>query len=176
MDPRILSAVVIGLVLMAFGGFYFALSPRSGDAILLPPKAAPSPSAAASAVIPRPAVPPPMATPVSVEAELARSEHAELQTLLKQNFNGEYTELIAVAVRRRNEGVSEAVFGQELAERVQEVMRGKLKFGVWASMAFVATPRSLASWPYEPNASHCAAIHSSSMRLLSSSKRQASAR
>lgn len=134
MDPRILSAVVIGLVLMAFGGFYFALSPRSGDAILLPPKAAPSPSAAASAVIPRPAVPPPMATPVSVEAELARSEHAELQTLLKQNFNGEYNELIAVAVRRRNEGVSEAVFGQELAERVQEVMRGKLKFGVWASM------------------------------------------
>jgi hypothetical protein len=137
MDPRVLTAAVIGLVLMALGAFYFALSPRSGEAILIPPKPAPSPSAAAppvpAAIPPQPA-PPPMATPASVEAELALSEHAELQALLKKNFTAEYNELIATAVRRRNEGVPDAVFGQELAERFQEIVRGRLKFGVWASM------------------------------------------
>jgi len=75
-----------------------------------------------------------MATAQSIEAEIARSEHAELQALLKKNFPGEYNELIAVAVRRRNEGVSDVIFGQELAERFQAIMRGKLKYGVGASM------------------------------------------
>ena len=49
-------------------------------------------------------------------------------------FNAEYTDLIAMAVRRRNEGVSDQAFGQELAERFQNIMRGKLKFGAGASM------------------------------------------
>jgi len=78
-----------------------------------------------------------MATPASIEAEIGLSEHAELQALLKQNFNAEYNELIAVAVRRRNEGVSDQVFGLELNERFQDVMRGKLKYGAGASMAAV---------------------------------------
>ena len=52
------------------------------------------------------------ATPESIEAEIARSEHAELQALLKQHFADEYKELIAVAVRRRNEGASEQDVGQ----------------------------------------------------------------
>ena len=74
-----------------------------------------------------------MATPASIEAEIALSEHAELQALLKKNFTAEYDELIAVAVRRRNEGVSDQIFGQELAERFEAIMRGKLKYGVGAS-------------------------------------------
>ena len=40
MDPRILIAVVIGLVLVAFGGFYAALSSRTGDAVLPPARTA----------------------------------------------------------------------------------------------------------------------------------------
>jgi hypothetical protein len=75
-----------------------------------------------------------MATPESIEAEIALSEHAELLALLKKDFDAEYTDLIAMAVRRRNEGVSDQVFGQELAERFQDIMRGKLKFGAGASM------------------------------------------
>ena len=39
-----------------------------------------------------------------------------------------------MAVRKRNEGVSDQAFGQELAERFQNIMRGKLKFGAGASM------------------------------------------
>ena len=31
MDHRILLAAVVGLVLVAFGGFYFALTPRSHE-------------------------------------------------------------------------------------------------------------------------------------------------
>jgi hypothetical protein len=136
MNPRILVAVVVGLVLVAFGGFYFALKPHANSA-LLPPPALPPPqtatpsSAAAPVVVPPP--PPPMATPASIEAEIAQSEHADLQALLKKNFAAEYDELIAVAVRRRNEGVSDQIFGQELAERFEAIMRGKLKYGVGAS-------------------------------------------
>ena len=75
-----------------------------------------------------------MATPASIEAEIALSEHAELQALLKKNFTAEYNEMIAVAVRRRNEGVVESrSSAQELAERFQAIMRGKLKYGVGAS-------------------------------------------
>lgn len=52
MDPRSLIAVVIGLVLVAFGGFYFALISRSGDAVLSPPKTATPFGAAVPAVAP----------------------------------------------------------------------------------------------------------------------------
>lgn len=78
-----------------------------------------------------------MATPESVEGEIALSEQAELLALVKQNFSAEYTDLIAMAVRRRNEGVSDQVFEQELAERFQDIVRGKLKFGAGASMPTV---------------------------------------
>ena len=78
-----------------------------------------------------------MATPESVEGEIALSEHAELLAFVKQNFGAEYTDLIAMAVRRRNEGVSDQVFEQELAERFQDIVRGKLKFGAGASMPTV---------------------------------------
>jgi hypothetical protein len=135
MDLRILIAVVFGLVLVAFGGFYFALGPHSTDLPLPPAPTAPPPVAALPPeVAPPPPPPPPMATPESIEGEIARSEHAELLALVKQNFNAEYTDLIAMAVRRRNEGVSDQAFGQELAERFQNIMRGKLKFGAGASL------------------------------------------
>jgi hypothetical protein len=146
MDLRILIAVVFGLVLVAFGGFYYALGPQTTDLPLplappTPPPVAALPAEAASPLpappAPPPPAPPPMATPESVEGEIALSEHAELLALLKQNFSAEYTDLIAMAVRRRNEGVSDQVFGQELAERFQDIMRGKLKFGAGASMPTV---------------------------------------
>ena len=135
MNPRALMAVVVGLVLMALGGFYFALKPHANDALLppaLPPAQTATPSSAAAPPVVVPPPPPP-ATPASIEAEIALSEHAELQALLKKNFAAEYDELIAVAVRRRNEGVSDQIFGQELAERFEAIMRGKLKYGVGAS-------------------------------------------
>ena len=138
MDLRILIAVVFGLVLVAFGGFYFALGPHSTELPLPPAPTAPPPGAALPPVVvpapPPPPPPPPMATPESIEGEIAQSEHAELLALVKKNFNAEYTDLIAMAVRRRNEGVSDQAFGQELAERFQDIMRGKLKFGAGASM------------------------------------------
>jgi hypothetical protein len=158
MDPRIVIAFVIALVFVAFGGFYFALKPNGGGALLpqpLPPAQTATPSSAAAPVIvppppvaptaptvvaappPAPPAPPPMATPASIEAELGLSEHAELQALLKKNFNPEYNELITLAVRRRNEGISDQVFGQELNERFQDIMRGKLKYGAGASMAAI---------------------------------------
>ena len=135
MNPRTLMAVVVGLVLVAFGGFYFALKPHANDALLppaLPPAQTATPSSAAAPPVVVPPPPPP-ATPASIEAEIALSEHAELQALLKKNFAAEYDELIAVAVQRRNEGVSDQVFGQELAERFEAIMRGKLKYGIGAS-------------------------------------------
>ena len=145
MDLRILIAVVFGLVLVAFGGFYYALGPQTTDlpvplarptpppVAALPAEAAPSQPLPPPPSPPQPA-PPPMATPESVEGEIALSEHAELLALVKQNFSAEYTDLIVTAVRRRNEGVSDQVFGQELAERFQDIMRGKLKYGAGASM------------------------------------------
>jgi len=166
MNARTLIAVVVGLVLVAFGGFYIALSPRTNDAVLsqppspappsaippapVPPSPAPpSPVTAApttpapatppavQAPVPPPPAPPAMATAESIEAEIALSEHAELAALLKKNFTAEYNDLIAAAVRRRNEGVSDQVFGQDLAERFQQIMRGKLKYGAGASMATI---------------------------------------
>jgi hypothetical protein len=75
-----------------------------------------------------------MATAGSVEAEIAQSENAEVAALVKKNFTAEYDDLIAALVRRKNEGVSDKVFSEELAERVQQIMRGKLKYGVGATM------------------------------------------
>ena len=143
MDLRILIAVVFGLVLVAFGGFYYALGPQTTDLPLpLTPPAPPPVAALPAEVAPpppplQPPLPPPMATPESVEGEIALSEQAELLALVKQNFSAEYTDLIAMAVRRRNEGVSDQVFEQELAERFQDIVRGKLKFGAGASMPTV---------------------------------------
>lgn len=142
MDHRILIAVVAGLVLVAFGGFYFALAPRASDPLLPPVRTATSSSSggavpSALAPVPPSPAPPPRATPASVEVEIAQSEHAELQALLKRNFSADYAELIAVAVRRRNEGASEQVVGQELNDRFQDVMRGKLKYGAGASTATI---------------------------------------
>jgi hypothetical protein len=143
MDLRILIAVVFGLVLVALGGFYFALGPHSTE-LPLPAPSSPPPAQTATplgAVPPReaaappiPPSPPAMATPETIEAEIAQSEHAELLALVKKNFNAEYGDLIAMAVRKRNEGVSDQAFGQELAEHFQNIMRGKLKFGAGASM------------------------------------------
>ena len=140
MDPRILIGVVFGLVLVAFGGFYFALSPGSSDIV---PKAAPAPSpvvrsppaadTAAPAPLPSPPAPP-VATVASIEAEMALSDQAELLALLKKNFPEEYSKLIATAVTRRNEGAPDTQFGQELYAGVQEIMRTKLKYGVGATM------------------------------------------
>jgi len=148
MDLRILIAAVFGLVLVAFGGFYYALGPKTTDLPLplappTPPPFAALPAEAAPSQplppppSPPPPAPPPMATPESVEGEIALSEHAELLAFVKQNFGAEYTDLIAMAVRRRNEGVSDQVFEQELAERFQDIVRGKLKFGAGASMPTV---------------------------------------
>src|SRR4051794_35838551 len=133
MDLRILIAVVFGLVLVAFGGFYFALGPHSTELPLQPGQTATAPVAALPPVVAAPP-PPPVATPESIEGEIALSEYAELLALVKKHFNAEYTDLIAVAVRKRNEGVSDQAFGQELAERIQNIMRGKLKFGIGADM------------------------------------------
>src|SRR3954468_10764684 len=135
MNSRIPIALTLGLILLAFGGFYFALSPRSSDlGSPLPPTAsAPIPVAPERpAAQPSKPVPPPpaMATPASVEAEIANTDNAELQTLLKTNFSSEYGDLISFAVPRRNEGVTGERFGQELADRLQDMMRPKLKFAV----------------------------------------------
>ena len=152
MNPRIIIVVVVGLVLVAFGGFFFALVPHPNDAVPPPAKyVAPASPVAPAAVVPAPAAsapvasapvtpaavmptPPPMATVQSIEAEFAMSDNAELLALLKKSFPVEYDGLIAMAVRRRNEGVTEQVFAQELAERFQDIMRGQLKFGAGANL------------------------------------------
>jgi hypothetical protein len=171
MDHRILIAAAVSLVLVAVGGFYFALSKRLHEPAAppvrqasAPPQTAPgapaSPVAPATPVAPAasgapatpdraaqdtasqpaPAATPKPAGPVTatdIEAEIAASEHAELQALLKKYFVKEYTELIAVAVRRRNEGVSDEAFGQELFTRFQEIMRSKLRYAVAAGMPLI---------------------------------------
>ena len=150
MDYRVLIAAVLGLVFVAFGGFYFALSPRSHQPIVPPAKTTPAPGAAApstaapgsvapssTAPTPAPAVAPAKATPESIEAEIAKSDHAELQSLLKKNFADDYKDLIAVAVKRRNDGASDHEFGQELFGRFQEIMRSKLKLAVGASTPMI---------------------------------------
>jgi hypothetical protein len=159
MDSRIPIALTLALVLLAFGGFYFALSPRAPDVVVAPPPvaSAPAPSVsereappapttapapgpvarpapATSAVPVAPPKAPATATPATIEAEIANSENAELQRLLKANFGAEYDELMALAARRRNEGMSGEQFGQELFSRLQDMMRAKLKFAVGAGM------------------------------------------
>jgi hypothetical protein len=86
---------------------------------------------------PSPPAPPAKATPESIEAEIARSDHAELQALLKRHFADDYKALIAVAVERRNAGVSDQAFGQELFARFQEIMRSKLRFAAGAGTAMI---------------------------------------
>jgi len=139
MDARIFIAVAFGLVAVAFGGFYFALSSRSHD-----PLAPSAPAISASSAKPAPAAAPQpeqakpaQATPESIEAEIARSDHADLQAILKKNFADDYRELIKVAVQRRNEGLSDQAFGQELFNRFQEIMRTRLRFAAGASTAMI---------------------------------------
>jgi len=155
LNPR--TPVVVGavLVLTALGGFYFALAPRSGELALSPappaisPRAVNPPSSAipSSAVVqstgaatpveppqpPGPPAPSPTATPITIEAEVALSEYAEVLALVKKLFADEYNELMIAAARRRNEGASDQTFGRELATGVQNIMRGKLKYGTGAS-------------------------------------------
>jgi hypothetical protein len=110
-----------------------------------PPLAAPS-TATPSTVVPKTATPPiPAASPAapaaataeSVEAEIARSENAELQTLLKTNFGEDYGTMIATLVKRRNEGATAEQSSQDLEDRLQDLMRAKLKFAVGASSATI---------------------------------------
>jgi hypothetical protein len=146
MDFRIFIAVAVALTLVAFGGFYFALSKRLNEPAPAPVRSAAAPPApsrsAQSQTVQRPsaqgaAKPAIKATPTSIEAEIAHSEHAELQALLKAHFPKEYSELIAVAVRRRNEGVSDEAFGQELFGRFQEIMRSRLHYAAAAGMPMI---------------------------------------
>jgi hypothetical protein len=157
MDLRIFIAVAFGLVAVAFGGFYFAFGSRSHQSLAVqqPPArtaaadanssaapaaagaAAPQSSAAQAPPPQSPPVRPGKATPESIEAEIAKSDHADLQALLKKNFADDYKALIAVAVDRRNEGASDQVFGQELFARFQEIMRNKLRYAAGASTAMI---------------------------------------
>ena len=154
MDFRILIAVAVALVAVAFGGFYFALSSRQHEPLAASqprpartaeaPAAAPTraPDAAAQPPAAQPASPPPpaspaKATPESIEAEIAKSDHAELQALLRRYFADDYKALIAVAVERRNEGVADQAFGQELFARFQDIMRSKLRFAAGAGTAMI---------------------------------------
>ena len=84
-----------------------------------------------------PPPPPAKATPESIEAEIAKSDHAELQGLLKRHFADDYQALIVVAVERRNEGISDQAFGQELFARFQDIMRSKLRFAAGAGIAMI---------------------------------------
>jgi hypothetical protein len=148
MDFRIFIAVAFALVAVALGGFYFALSSRSHEPLAAtqqrPVRTAEAP-AASGASAPPPAQPvqpvlppvPSKATPESIEAEIAKSDHAELQTLLKQHFADDYKSLIAVAVDKRNEGVSDQAFGQELFARFQDIMRSKLRFAAGAGTPMI---------------------------------------
>jgi hypothetical protein len=146
MDVRILMAAVVGLVLLSAGGFYYALSPKSSDAVVAPPTSMaaspatptePAPAAApANATPDRPETVAP-ATVAAIEAELARSEHADLQALLKRHFAEEYQELVEFLVRRRNEGVAGDAAAQEMLARFQDMMRPKLKFAAAARVALI---------------------------------------
>lgn len=141
MDHRIVIATAVGLVLIALAGFYFAFGKR-----LHGPEAPPAQTAAAAKPgapeqaaqgSAAPATAAGKATFASIEAEIARSDHADLQALLKRHFADDYRQLIEVAVQRRNEGVSDQAFGQELFGRFQEIMRSKLKFAVAASTSTI---------------------------------------
>jgi hypothetical protein len=136
MDVRVLLAATFGLLLVAFGGFYFAFLYRPQYALTTPPPAS-RPAASTPAASSAPAAPAGKATPATIEAEIARTDLAEIQTLLKQNFEEEYKELLANAVKRRNEGVSDEEFGRELFAQFQALMRTKLQFAVAANTAAI---------------------------------------
>jgi hypothetical protein len=141
MDARILIAFVFGLVFVAFGGFYFAQKQPSREFVApaaAPGQAATSVPSAGPAAAPHAAQQPSTskpATPESIEAEIARSDHADLQVLLKRHFPDDHRELIEVAARRRNEGTPDHVLGEEVFAKFQQVMSSKLKFAVGASAA-----------------------------------------
>jgi nitrogen fixation-related uncharacterized protein len=152
MDFRILIGVAVALVAVAFGGFYFALSSRQHEPLAAsqprpartaeapaaaPPRPAAPDAAAQPPAAPPPPAPPAKATPESIDAEIAKSDHAELQALLKRHFADDYKALIAVAVDRRNEGVTDQAFGQELFARFQDIMRSKLRFAAGAGTAMI---------------------------------------
>jgi hypothetical protein len=159
MDPRTFIAAAVGLVLLALGGFYFALSPRSHNAnqpvrtatapgqpaqggatqpvgAQAPAAQTPTSQASTSQASQAPAQPAKVTT-ATIEDELAHSEHAPLQALLKKYFPDEYNGLIAAAVGQRNAGVSGAAFDQDLVARIQDMMRTKLKFATGASTAMI---------------------------------------
>ena len=161
MDFRILIGIAFGLIAVAVGGFYFAFGSRTHEPVIAQQQArnaaadssakpaasgAQTPAAPQSAPqssAPQPSAPdapparPAKASPESIEAEIARSDHAELQTLLKKYFADDYKALIAVAVDRRNEGVTDATFAQELFGRFQDLMRTKLRYAAGASMPMI---------------------------------------
>lgn len=141
MDARILIAVVVGLVFVAFGGFYFALKQPARELAAPPAQTASAGRPANPAGVPAPAAArPPASKPAtaeSVDAEIARSDHADLQALLKRYFPDDYRELIEIAVRRRNEGAPDHALGEEVFGRFQQVMTSKLKFAVGASAAVI---------------------------------------
>ena len=151
MDGRIVIGALVGLVLLAFGGFYFALSSRSNNVVVAAVRQDRRPRRAFSAsqpgsplhsgALPRGARTrrrrAGKATPASIEDEIAHSDHAELQALLKKYFTDDYNQLITVAVQRRNEGVSDQDFGQELFGRFQDIMRSKLRYAAGASTPMI---------------------------------------
>ena len=143
MDHRVVIAAVFALVLVAFGGFYFALSqfysaltrhdplsasrpvalaarpsPSAAGSEAQAPAAGPS-LAAQSSTPATPAAPiePQKVTFQTIETEIARSDHGDLQKLLKQHFPDEYKDLIEIAVRQRNEGASDLAVGEQMFAR-----------------------------------------------------------
>jgi hypothetical protein len=140
MDARIVLAAVVGLVVVAIGGFYFALRKPAYDWVPPPAQTAASrpagpvtPAAPAGPPSAQPQAPKP-ATPESIEAEIAKSDHADLQVLLKRHFPEDYRQLIEIAVRKRNEGAPDEALGEEVFGRFQQIMSAKLKFAVGASI------------------------------------------
>jgi hypothetical protein len=140
MDARIVLAAVVGLVLVAIGGFYFALRQPAYDWVPPPAQTAAASRQAGPATPAAPAGQPPAskpATPESIEAEIAKSDHADLQVLLKRHFPEDYRQLIDIAVRKRNEGAPDEALGEEVFNRFQQIMSAKLKFAVGASMQMI---------------------------------------
>jgi hypothetical protein len=159
MDPRTFIAAAVGLVLLAVGGFYFALTPRSYHPPALRQTApAPAQPARDGAASPQPSAPPqkqaaeptaqpqpeanpaqatPQATTASIEDELARSDQGPVQALIKKYFPDDYGRLIAEVVEQRNAGLTGDAFDQDVTMRAQNIMRTKLKFAAGASTAMI---------------------------------------
>ena len=75
----------------------------------------------------------------TIEAEIARTEHADLQVLLKRHFADEYQELMEFMVRRRpvRGHLADDAAAQEMLARFQEMMRPKLKYAAAARVALI---------------------------------------